>query len=99
VQSEDELSIIQFRLDTDSILREDVARLAHKIHPSLAPACERLGEMADGTVSIWKMQRMPGLGFLYLIHDEDIRSKVLTAVADMAKYAAPSSKNTSSTTV
>ena len=99
MQSEDELSIIQFRLDTDSILREDVARLAHKIHPSLAPACERLGEMADGTVSIWKMQRMPGLGFLYLIHDEDIRSMVLTAVADMAKYAAPSSQNTFSTTV
>jgi hypothetical protein len=46
-----------------------------------------LGFLGDSAVSVWKMDKIPGVGFLMMLHDDNIRTKLLTTVVDMAKLA------------
>jgi len=84
VESGDGRTIVQFRSD-QSPLDEVIVKLARRIHPELVPVMECLGFLGESTVSVWKMDKIPGVGFLEMIHDDDIKTKLLTTVVDMAK--------------
>jgi hypothetical protein len=86
VESEDRRTVVQFRSD-QSPLDEEILSLAKKIHPNLVPTTERLKFLDDTTISVWKMDKIPGVGFLKMIHDDDIKAKLPLTVTDMAEYA------------
>jgi hypothetical protein len=71
VESEDERTVIQFRSD-QSPLDDRIITLAKRIHPNLVPAIERLEFLDDPTVSVWKMDKISGVGFLDMTHDDNI---------------------------
>lgn len=61
-------------------------RLAKKVHPDLVPAMECLGNFDNTSVTVWKMDEVPGLGFFYVFsHEDDIKTKLSAMVTDMAK--------------
>ncbi|GIZ48181.1 hypothetical protein CKM354_001125400 [Cercospora kikuchii] len=87
VESKDGHTIVQFRSDK-SPLDQEIVDLAKRVHPDLVPGMVRLGLLGDSTVSVWKMDKIPGVGFLMMIHDDNIKTKVLTTAVDMAKFYA-----------
>lgn len=84
VESADGRTIIQFRADK-SPLEQEVVNLAKRVHPNLVPTTVRLGFLDNSTVSVWKMDKMPGVGFLAIISDDNIKTKLLTTVVDLAR--------------
>lgn len=84
LESTDERTIVQFRSD-QSPLDQGMVDLARKVHPDLVPQMVRLGFLDDTAVSVWRMDKIPGVGFLGMIHDDNIRTKLLVTVLDMAK--------------
>lgn len=84
VESEDRCTVVQFRSE-QSPLDEAILDLAKRIHPNLVPATERLEFLEDPTVSVWKMNKISGVGFLKMIHDDDIKAKLPLTVTDMAQ--------------
>lgn len=84
VQSEDERTVIQF-MSSDSPLDPETVHLAKKIHPDLVPKMEHLGFVDGSSVSVWKMDKISGLGFMDMECEEDIKTKLLTTVVDLAK--------------
>ncbi|KAF2764577.1 hypothetical protein EJ03DRAFT_281803, partial [Teratosphaeria nubilosa] len=87
VESKDGNTIVQFRSDQSPIKQETVD-LARRVHPDLVPVTVRLGFLGDSAVSVWKMDTIPGVGFLMMIHDDNIKTRLLTTVVDMAKFYA-----------
>jgi hypothetical protein len=84
VESEDERTVVQFRSNLSS-LDDKIIILAKQVHPNLVPAMERLEFLDDPTVSVWKMDRIPGVGFLNIIDDDDIESKLRLTVTDLTE--------------
>jgi hypothetical protein len=84
VESEDERTVIQFRSD-QSPLDDRIITLAKRIHPNLVPAIERLEFLDDPTVSVWKMDKISGVGFLDMTHDDNIETKLRLTITDMAE--------------
>lgn len=84
VESEDRRTVVQFRSD-QSPLDDEILNLAKRIHPNLVPVMERLEFLDDPAVSVWKMDKIPGVGFLEMIHDDNIKTKLLLTVTDMAE--------------
>lgn len=84
VESEDSRTIVQFRSEK-SPLDQDTVNLAKRIHPHHVPSMVYLGLFGDSAVSVWKMDKIPGVGFLAMVHDSNIKEKLLTTVVDMAK--------------
>ena len=65
-------TVLQFR-SRESPLDQDTADLAKAVHGPLAPKTEFLGRMPGAEVSVCRMERLPGVGFL------TVRSESLTA--------------------
>jgi hypothetical protein len=84
VESEDEQTVVQFRSD-QSPLDDEIISLAKRVHPDLVPAMERLEFLDDPTVSVWKTDRIAGVGFLNMIDDDDLESKLRLTVTDLAE--------------
>lgn len=84
VESEDGRTVVQFRSD-QSPLDDGIVKLAKRVHPNLVPAMERLEFLDDRTISVWKMDKIPGVGFLQLISDDEITTKLSATVKDMAE--------------
>ncbi|CAD0090233.1 unnamed protein product [Aureobasidium mustum] len=86
VESQDEHTVIQFR-SAESPLVESTVNLAKKVHPNLVPTMEYLGFFDDTSVTVWKMSKIPGFGFAYVLDDDDvdIKTKLPATVTDMAK--------------
>jgi hypothetical protein len=84
VESEDGRTLVQFRSD-QSPLDDEIINLAKRVHPNFVPTMERSEFLDDPTVSVWKMDKIPGVGFLKMIHDDIIKTKLLVTVTDMAK--------------
>lgn len=85
VESEDGHTIVHFRSEK-SPLDQEVLDLAKRVHGQQVPLSVYLGELAGSTVSVWKMNKIPGVGFLNMVRDDEIKKKVATIVVDMAKY-------------
>ncbi|KAG9694712.1 hypothetical protein KCU95_g5542, partial [Aureobasidium melanogenum] len=85
VESEDGRTVVQFRSD-QSPLNDEIVKLAKRVHPDLVPAMERLEFLDDRTISVWKMDKIPGIGFLELISDDEITTKLSVTVKDMAEF-------------
>lgn len=83
VESNIEQIIIQFRSKESSLDLETTA-LAKAIHGSLAPTTNLLGYMPNSEVYIWSMEKLPGIGFLYMIHDDDIQKKLNATMKSLA---------------
>jgi hypothetical protein len=84
VESEDERTVVQFRSDR-SPLDDGIINLAKRVHPNLVPAMERLEFLDDPKVSVWKMDKISGVGFLNMIDDDNIKTKLRLTVTDMAE--------------
>lgn len=85
LESEDERTVVQFR-SSDSPLDACTVRLAKTVHSDLVPNMECLGNFENTSVTVWKMDQVPGLGFFYLLSQEDdIKTKLSAMVIDMAK--------------
>lgn len=84
VESNDGRTVVQFRA-ARSPLDENTVKLANKIHPNLVPAMERLDSFDDPSVSVWKMDKIHGLGFMMIMDDSEIMTKLTTTVVDKAK--------------
>lgn len=87
VESKDGRTIVQFR-SNQSPLDQEIVDLAKRAHPNLVPKMVRLGGFEDPNVSVWKMEKVPGVGFLMMVHDDGIERKMVTTAGDMARYAA-----------
>jgi hypothetical protein len=85
VESTDGRTIVQFRSD-QSPLDQKIVDLARTAHPDLVPAMVFLGFLDESTVSVWKMDKIPGVGLLTTVNDDNIKTKLPTTVVDMAKY-------------
>ena len=75
--------IIQFRSEA-SPLDISMTTLAKTIHPSVAPATTYHGLMPNSSVSVWVMEALPGIGYLF-IFSSITAAKVDTLVSDLAK--------------
>jgi hypothetical protein len=93
VESIDSDQIVQFRSDNEPFDAKLTA-LAKAVHGNLAPATQYNGSLQGSQVSVWTMDKLPGVGFDYLIFSEDIERKVDTAVSDMARSVDARRSNT-----
>lgn len=84
VESEDGKSVIQFR-SSDGPLHKEIVRLAKDIYPKLVPNMELLGCFDSSTITVWKMNRLPGVMFLELLNSDDTETKLLTTTVDLAE--------------
>ena len=84
LESSDQKTVIQFR-SGQSPLDSNVVELARIIHGRLVPKTMFLGYVPGSVVSIWKMEKIPGVGFLHMVHDDRIKEKLRTTVDDLAK--------------
>lgn len=75
--------IIQFRSEA-SPLDISMTTLAKTIHPYVAPATTYHGLMPNSSVSVWIMEALPGIGYLF-IFSSITAAKVDTLVSDLAK--------------
>lgn len=85
MESTDGRTIVQFRSDRSPLDRR-IVDLARTVHPDSVPATVLLGFLDDSTVSVWKMKKIPGVGYLTTVNDDNVKMKLLTTVVDMAKY-------------
>ncbi|KAK6001304.1 hypothetical protein QM012_002635 [Aureobasidium pullulans] len=87
LESGDEQIVIQFR-SAASPLDKNTVKLAKKVHPTLVPATEYLGFFESTEVTVWKMDKIPGLGIFYVMDDDDvdIKTKLPATVTNMAKF-------------
>lgn len=76
-------SIVQFRSKA-SPLDISMTTLAKEIHPQLAPTTTYQGLMPNSSVSIWVMEALPGVGYLYTSSSITV-AKQDTTVIDMAR--------------
>jgi hypothetical protein len=83
IESLDERTIIQFR-SGESPLNPEMTALAKSIHPNFVPAMEYLGTYRESPIEIWRMEKIAGVGFLEIVSDEDIITKILNTAEDMA---------------
>jgi DNA excision repair protein ERCC-4 len=84
VESIDSDQIVQFRSDNEPFDAKLTA-LAKAVHGDLAPATQYNGSLQGSQVSIWIMEKLPGVGFDYLVSSVGTESKLETAVSDMAR--------------
>lgn len=84
VESQDGCTVIRFR-SAESPLEEGTVNLAKKAHPGLVPTMEYLGFFDDNSVTVWKMDKVPGIGFGFLLIEDDAEMKLAVAVTDMAE--------------
>jgi hypothetical protein len=83
VESLDQRTIVQFR-SVKSPLSPEKIRLAKYVHPSLVPVTEFLGTYRASSIEVWRMEKIPGVGFLEIVHDGDIVTKMLQTAEDLA---------------
>lgn len=85
VESNDGRTVIQFRA-ARSPLDENTVKLAKKIHPNLVPAMDRLYSFDDPSVSVWKMEKIHGDGFMIAMDiNPEIKTMLTTTVVDMVE--------------
>ena len=75
--------IIQFRSEA-SPLNISMTTLAKAVHRHVAPATTYQGLMPNSTVSVWIMEALPGIGYLFTFSYITL-AKMDTVVSDLAK--------------
>ncbi|KAL9103231.1 MAG: hypothetical protein Q9163_001718 [Psora crenata] len=83
--------IVQFRSES-SPLDISMTALAKAVHRHIAPATTYQGLMPNSSVSIWMMEALPGLGYLFGGSSVTM-DKLETTVIDFARFYASSWKN------
>jgi len=75
--------IVQFRSDA-SPLNSSTAQLAKKIHRHLAPTTTYYGLMPNSSVTVWVMETLPGIGYLFTVSRITVDKQDAT-ITDFAK--------------
>lgn len=75
--------IVQFR-SKSSPLDISMTALAKAVHRHVAPATTYQGLMPNSSVSIWMMETLPGIGYLFIFNSITM-AKLDTTVIDLAR--------------
>lgn len=75
--------IVQFR-SKSSPLDISMTALAKAVHRHIAPATTYQGLMPNSSVSIWMMETLPGIGYLFIFNSITM-AKLDTTVIDLAR--------------
>ncbi|KAG8421370.1 hypothetical protein J3459_007468 [Metarhizium acridum] len=83
--------IVQFRSEA-SPLDNSTVKIAKSIHPYLTPTTTYHGSMPNSSVTVWVMDALPGIGFLFTVSSITPAKQDIT-ITDLAKFYAESWEN------